>query len=244
MKLILILLAISCTALAMPEPDGDIPDVNQVKESCPGKCLFTEKYRGWFQQALPKAQQIRKQIEEGGYNAAGVLPPVDASKLGEACTELSSVETCINACAEDEKKTKAKAILAALRDIVCDETNRAKLPCLQEVAKTKSEACNTQCRPLAQPLIDAAEQYKTQGAPAQRDWNKAKEVGTALCKFVNCRIKCRKTDIETKCQADGVNAAKAYLTKIAKLGQTVHAQFRPSGNFPEECTPEKIVEGV
>jgi hypothetical protein len=238
MQLILILLAISCSALAIPT--DTLPNVQEVKESCPGKCLFTEKYRGWFQQVVPKAQQLGKQIQEGGYSAAGILPPVETEKLTQACTELSAVETCINACAEDEKKTKAKAILVALRDIVCDETNRAKLPCLQEVAKTKSEACNNQCQPLAQPIVAAYEQYKAQGAPQTRDWSKAKEIGTAVCKFVNCRYKCRKPDIETKCQAEGAAAAKAYLEKLAKLGQTVHAQFRPAENFPDECKPEQI----
>jgi len=89
--------------------------------------------------------------------------------------------------------------------------------------------------------LDAYNQYK---ATSHRDWEKAKTAGKNVCLLVNCRLKCRKADIEQKCQAEGYAAAKKLVKELAVLGQTTHAQFRPAQNFPDECKPDKVVEGA
>jgi len=241
MKLILAILALSCSAMAMPE-DRLKRDIQAVRESCPGRCVMTDKYREWFTQALPKARELGKQLAEG--QGGGIFPTLQPEKWEEYCREVGSIKTCIGNCndpGDADKKTKAEAVLTAASDLICDNDIKAKFPCLQEVSKVPSPTCNEQCAQFKQPIIDAYNQYKQTG---QRDWDRAKNAGKNVCLLVNCRLKCRKNDIEQKCQADGFAAAKKVVQKLATLGKTTHAQFRPAQNFPEECNPEKVVEGT
>jgi hypothetical protein len=252
MKVILLILALSCTAFAMPEPDHlerFKRDIAAAKNSCPGKCLMQDKYREWFTQLLPKATQFGKTIAEGGQ--VPVIPTLPAEKLDTYCTEITAIKTCVSACndaADAERKTKAEAILEAAKGIVCDADIKAKIPCLQEVAKTPSEACNTQCEQFKAPILEAYNNYKTRAAAAggtpAPNWENAKTAGKNVCLLVNCRLKCRKTDIEGQCQAEGYTAAKNLAQKMATLAQTAHSQFRPAENFPDECKPDKVVEGA
>lgn len=242
MKVILALLALCCTAFGMPERvEREVPA--GIRDSCPGRCVMQDKYREWFTQMLPKAREFGKQLAEGT-TAAQTLPPIEPEKWDKYCTEITAIRTCIDACtdaADAEKKTKALAILDAADDIVCDAEIKAKAPCIQEVSKTPSPTCNEQCAQFKAPIIEAYNQYKQTG---QRDWDRAKTAGKNVCLLVNCRVKCRKNDIETKCGADGYAAAKKFVKELAELGQATHAQFRPAQNFPEECTPAKVVEGL
>jgi hypothetical protein len=240
MKVILALLALSCSALAMP----NMPDMGAVRDSCPGRCIMQDKYREWFTQMLPKAREFGKQLAEGDGSSQPVVPTLHPEKWDTYCQEIETIKTCIGACndpADAEKKTKAEAILNAAKDIVCDADIKAKFPCLQEVAKVPSPTCNEQCAQFKQPILDAYNQYKQTG---QRDWDRAKNAGKNVCLLINCRLKCRKADIEGKCQADGYNAAKKLIKELAVLGQTTHAQFRPSQNFPDECKPDAVVQGA
>jgi hypothetical protein len=241
MKMILAILALSCSALAMPE-DRFKRDIQNIRDSCPGRCVMQDKYREWFTQALPKAREFGKQLAEGDQQP--IVPTLHPEKWTQYCTEIEAIKTCIAACndaADAEKKQKAEAILAAAKDIVCDEDIKGKFLCLQEVAKVPSPTCNDQCQQFKAPILEAYNSYKTTG---QRDWDKAKTAGKNVCLLINCRLKCRKNDIEQKCQPEGYAAAKKLVKELAVLGQTTHAQFRPTQNFPEECTPDKVVEGA
>jgi len=240
MKLILIL-AFAFTAWAMPD-DRFKRDIQGIRDSCPGRCVMQDKYREWFTQMLPKAREFGKQLAESDTNP--VVPTLHPEKWEQYCTEIGAIRTCIGACndaADADKKTKAEAVLTAAADIVCDNDIKAKFPCLQEVAKVPSPTCNEQCSSFKAPILDAYNQYKQTGT---RDWDRAKNAGKNVCLLINCRLKCRKTDIEQKCQAEGFAAAKKLVKELAVLGQTTHAQFRPAANFPEECKPEKVVEGA
>src|SRR5205085_2839219 len=73
--------------------------------------------------------------------------------------------------------------------------------------------------------------------PAWRQFNKCKHIHSFF-RLVNCRLKCRKNDIVQKCQEAGYTTAKNLVKKLAVLGQTTHAQFRPSQNFLAECKPD------
>jgi len=236
MKLILAVLAISCTAFAMPQ------DVPPGASACLRQCVMQDKYRDWAAQALPKAQEFAKQLSEGTQPTL----PIPLEKWDQYCTELGTIRTCMEACNDPidaANKAKALTVVNGVAGIVCDTEIKPKLPCLLEVAKVASPTCNEQCRQFKQPFVDAYNTYK-QEQPREVNWERAKTAGKNLCLFVNCRLKCRKSDIETKCQADGYAAAKKLAQKVATLGQTSHAQFRPAGNFPEECKPEKILEGT
>jgi len=238
MKLILVVLALSCSAFAMP----DQQQLAGIRDSCPGRCVMQDKYREWFTQMLPKAREFGKQLAEGDSNQ--IVPTLHPEKWDQYCTEIDAIKTCIAACtdaADADKKTKAEAVLAAAKDIVCDAEIKAKFPCLQEVSKVPSPTCNEQCQQFKQPILDAYNAYKASGT---RDWDRAKTAGKNVCLLVNCRLKCRKTDIEQKCQADGYAAAKKLVKELAVLGKTTHAQFRPAQNFPEECQPDAVVQGA
>jgi len=238
--LLLVVLAMFGSALAMPEPDQ--AQLQAAQNSCPGRCVMQDKYREWFTTMLPKAREFGKQLAEG--DSSPVVPTMNTEKWDQICTELTAIKTCVAACtdaADADKKTKAEAVLAAASDIVCDADIKAKFPCLQEVSKVPSTACNEQCASFKAPIMDAYNAYKTTGT---RDWEKAKEAGKNVCLLINCRLKCRKADIEQKCQADGYAAAKKLVKELAVLGKTTHAQFRPAANFPAECQPEAVVQGA
>jgi hypothetical protein len=241
MKLVLIVLALSCSAFAMPDTTGG-GHLAGIRDSCPGRCVMQDKYREWFTTMLPKAREFGKQLAEG--DSSPVVPTLHPEKWDEYCQEIEAIKTCIAACtdaADADKKTKAEAVLAAAKDIVCDTEIKAKFPCLQEVSKVPSPTCNEQCQQFKQPILDAYNAYKASGT---RDWDRAKTAGKNVCLLVNCRLKCRKADIEQKCQADGYAAAKKLVKELAVLGKTTHAQFRPSQNFPEECQPDAVVAGA
>jgi len=236
----LILLALAATVFGMPDQQAALAGM---RDTCPGRCVMQDKYREWFTEMLPKAREFGKQLAEGG-DQTPVVPTLHPEKWDTYCTEIGNIRTCIGLCndaADAEKKQKAEAILNAAADIVCDADIKAKFPCLLEVSKTPSQPCNEQCNQFKAPIIDAYNQYKQTG---QRDWEKAKTAGKNVCLLINCRLKCRKNDIEQKCQADGFEAAKKLVKELAVLGKTTHAQFRPAQNFPEECSPEKVIEGA
>lgn len=238
MKLLLVVLAMFGSALAMP----DQAQIQAARDSCPGRCVMQDKYREWFTTMLPKAKEFGKQLAEGDSNP--VVPTLHPEKWDQYCTELTAIKTCVAACndaADAEKKTKAEAVLAAASDIVCDADIKAKFPCLQEVSKVPSTACNEQCAQFKAPIMEAYNAYKATGT---RDWEKAKTAGKNVCLLINCRLKCRKADIEQKCQAEGYTAAKKLVKELAVLGKTTHAQFRPAANFPEECQPDAVVQGA
>jgi len=203
-----------------------------------------DKYREQVMQMAPKAKEFGKQLAEGG--GSQIVPTLHPEKWDQYCTELQTIKTCIGACndaSDAAMKVKAEAVLNAVKDIVCDTEIKVKFPCLQEVTKTPSPTCDTQCQPFKQPLVDA---YTAYGAapPGPPDMEKVKTAGKNVCLLVNCRLKCRKADIEQKCQADGYAAAKKLVKELAVLGKTAHAQFRPPGNFPDECNPDAVVAGA
>lgn len=242
MKVILAILAISCTAFAMPE-DRYKRDIQAIKDSCPGRCIMQDKYREYVTQMLPKAREFGKQIAEGG-DSTPIIPPLQPEKFDQICTEITTVQTCVGNCndpADADKKTKAQAILAAAKDIVCDADIKAQAPCLLEVGKVPSPTCNTQCAQYKDPILEAYNNYKQTGT---RDWDKAKVAAKNVCLLVNCRLKCRKNDIVQKCQEAGYTTAKNLVKKLAVLGQTTHSQFRPSQNYPAECKPDAIIQGA
>jgi len=240
---VLVILALVCGALARPDeatPAGQAGHLQRLRESCPGQCLMKDEYREWFAQALPKAREFGKQLAEGG-DTQQFLPDLPEGRFAKYCEEIGKIRTCVQACADDEKKTKSLAILDAADDVTCDQTVQGKFPCLQQVSKTANPSCNEQCNQFKQPILDAYNAYKTTG---QRDWDKAKVAGKSLCQLVNCRLKCRKADIVNKCGEDGYTAAKKLVQELAELGQVTHSQFRPTQNFPDECKADAIVAGA
>jgi len=240
MKALLIVFAFAAAVSARPEEGQGGPVVQALRDSCPGNCIIKPEYKEWFQQALPKARDFGKQLAEGG-DTQQFLPEIPTDRLGtngKYCQAVNNITTCVQACADDEKKTKALTIAEKIKTLACDNEIETKFTCLRDVSKTPSPTCNEQCQSFKQPILDAYNAYK---ATQQRDWEKAKAAGKATCQLVKCRLDCRETDIKAKCGDEGYTAAKKLVKALADVAKTTHAQFRPTQNFPEECNPENVV---
>jgi len=248
MNSIVILLALIGAVFGNPMPEGEAPAGippglhERLQSSCPGRCLMQDKYRDWLVKIMPKAKEFGKNIAEG--TTTPFIPNIPAEKFDTYCTEIDVIKTCVAACndaADAEKKQKATAVLTAAKELVCDADIKTNFNCLADLSKTPSEQCNTQCQEFKAPILEAHQSYQQTG---QRDWDKAKQAAKATCQMVNCRLKCRKTDIINKCQQAGYDAAKKTVQKLGNVGKTVHAQFRPAENFPAECNPDQLIQGA
>jgi hypothetical protein len=249
MKTILAILALACVAYAMPERfKRDMPNFEAIKNSCPGKCLNEDKYRQTFSRLAPTGREVAKKFK-ASKKPTNIVPDLQAQQMEEACQEVGKVQTCISACNDPKDaqiKQKALAILNAVKDLTCDAEIKTHLTCLSklddEAPSTAPPECQ-QCEPLLEPLSTAAhETIEANGT--NLNWEKAKTMATAVCKFTNCALKCVKVPVEQKCQAAGYSALKTLIKKTANLAQVTHAQFRPPQNFPNECKPDVIVAGV
>lgn len=252
---------IACVVLALigavyskPTIDGDMSGhVNadalraQLQSSCPGRCLMQEKYQDAMRGATMglgiSLQQMAQKAQTEPQTQTANIPPVSAAQFDKGCTEITAIKTCVAACndaADAEKKQKATAILDSIKDLICDADIKNKFSCLTELVKIPSPQCDTQCEQFGTKVKQQLEPANM----AQPDWTKAKEGAKATCQFINCRVKCRKTDIVNKCEQSGYDAAKKTVQKLATVAKTVHATFRPAENFPAECNPDQVIQGA
>jgi len=255
MNSLIVLLAVVAVAFAAVRYERDAPDMDEMKRkaeefknSCPGQCFQKPEYRAEFGQLSIKAQEWFRgaaQTHEAG--GAVVIPDMPDEKWTQGCSKMDEVKTCVNQCndaADAERKTKVIAILDAGKDLLCDETIHSKFNCIKNVATTPSETCNTQCKPQFDVVKGHTTEYQAKPPGSPPDFAKAKVAAADLCKLMKCRANCRKADIVSRCEQSGADAAKSALTKLATFAQTVHAQFRPAENFPEECKAAKLTEGL
>jgi hypothetical protein len=167
---------------------------------------------------------------------AGVGNPETWTKM---CTIATEAETCINACPESPKREGVKKFLGVFK-LGCDEDFKSSIACLIEANKQPSETCQTKCSPLGTKLkefIDQRDANPTEHVSAP------KEVLESGCKFVNCRLNCRKTDIVNKCQDKGFESAKKWASAMAQSSKMLYKRAGGDwNNWPEECKSERIVE--
>lgn len=249
MKVVLFILAVACAAYALPEPlqsrlKREI-NFEQIKNTCPAKCLTEDKYRQTFSRLAPSGKAMAQKFK-AGQKPTDIVPDVDPAQLEECCTEVQKIQTCVSKCndpADAQVKAKAEAILVALKDLACDPEIKANIACLSKLDEGNPQppaACEP-CKQQLQPLIQNINESHNQG---NIDWEKAKVIATAVCKFANCALKCIKEPVTAKCQAAGYKALVTMTKKTANLGQVAHSQFRPPGNFPNECKPDVVVAGA
>ena len=241
MKVVIFMLAVLCSAFA----DEGTPDpcLAACRETIKTKLSADPAYSHLHpeQMATPegrtKIRQFVKNYISGTATAPGVVGnPETWTKL---CTISTEAETCINACPESPKREGVKKFLGVFK-LGCDADFKSSIGCLVEVNKQASEACQTKCTPLVTKLNEFIAQRDA--APAERV-HAPKDVLESGCKFINCRLNCRKTDIVNKCQDKGFESAKKLTSALAGSSKMLYK--RTGGdltNWPEICKSEKIIE--
>jgi len=176
-------------------------------------------------------------------SGTGSIPAAigNAETWEKFCTIATEGETCLDACPDSPKKEGSKKFLALFK-LGCDADFKSSIGCLIESNKVPNAACQTKCTPLAAKLnefLTARDANPTERVPAPKD------VLESGCKFVNCRLNCRKTDIVNKCQDKGFESAKKLTSALAISSKMLYK--RGGGdltNWPEECKGEKIIEAT
>jgi len=188
-------------------------------------------------EARTKVRTFLKNYVAGTGHAPAALG--NAEVWTKLCTISTEAETCINACPDSPKKEGAKKFLGFFK-LGCDADFKAAAPCIAGVMKEKSEACQTKCTPQAAKFNEFI---------AQRDANPnelvpaTKEALESLCKFVNCRLNCRKTDVVNKCQATGFEQAKKFTSAASGSAKMMYKRVGGNlDNWPQICHGDKIVE--
>jgi len=160
-------------------------------------------------------------------------------KWTKLCTISTEREACVAACPDSPRKEQSKKGGSFFK-LGCDADFKAKVGCLADVNKEKSETCQTKCVPVAAKFTEFL---------AQRDANPtelvkpSKEILESLCKFVNCRFNCRKTDIVTKCQDAGFEQAKKLLSAASHFARGIYRRAGgDTATWPEICQGDKIIE--
>jgi hypothetical protein len=238
----IILFAVLCSAFANPPEQVD-PCLHACREQAKTK-LAADPVLSLFKPEDPGTPEargkfrtlIKNYIADSGNPPTGLTNPEVWTKL---CTVSTETETCINACPDTPKKEGAKKFLTLFK-LGCDDTFKAKIGCLVEVKQQKSEVCETKCRPLAAKLSEFITQRE---ANPNEVVHAPKEVLESGCKFVNCRLNCRKQDIITKCQEEGFEQAKKLASAFAT--STKYLYKRTGGdlaNWPEICHGDKVIE--
>jgi len=239
---VLILLAALCSVFADEAHQID-PCLLQCREQTTTK-LAADPQLANFRPGELQTPEARTKLRTALKNyvaGTGHLPAIagNVEVWTKLCTISTEAETCINACPDTPRKEGAKKFLGLFK-LGCDADFKAAIPCLAGVLKEKSETVQTKCQPLAAKLTEFI---------AQRDANPTelvpapKETLESLCKYVNCRLNVRKTEIVNKCQATGFDQAKKFNSALAGSAKMLYKRLGGNlENWPQICHGDKIVE--
>jgi len=242
---VIILLAILCGVFADHHMQETDPCLRQCKETIKTK-LSTDPHFSHLQpdqMATPAGRTkvrtfIKEFIGDTGSPPAAIGNPETWTKM---CTVATEAETCVDAChdADAMKKEGIKKFLGLFK-LGCDTEFKASVHCLHEVKTTPSETCKTTCAPLATKMRDFIRERDEH--PDERV-HAPSDVLESGCKFVNCRLNCRKHDIVAKCHATGYEQAKKLASAMATSAKMLYK--RTGGDltqWPAACSAEKVVE--
>jgi len=186
-------------------------------------------------------QCMKNLIEESGQEIKAKIPeelgrPETLTKMCQLSTEG---EQCIAQCTDSPKKETARKLLDLFK-LGCNEEFKSKIRCVIDVKKTPSQECQRKCNPVVTPL-------KNFISERERDPNNmvlpTKEVLESGCKFINCRLSCRKTDIVNKCQESGFEQAKKWWSTVAESTKVLFEKVGGDMNtWPDVCKSERIGE--
>lgn len=241
---VIILLAVLCTALADHHEGHEMdPCLTQCRETIKTKLEADAQFAHMVPDRMttPEGRTKMREFIKAYINGAATVPAAmgNAETWSKLCTIATEADTCVNACPESPKREYVKKFLGLFR-LGCDEDFKSSVACLVDVNKQPSETCNTKCVPLASKLSEFI---------AQRDVNPTERVSAPRdvlesgCKFINCRLNCRKTDIVNKCQDKGYESAKKLTEAMANSSKMLYKRGGGDfANWPEQCTSEKITE--
>jgi len=245
MKVIICLLAVLCSVFA--EHHGD----HAAQDPCLHACRETIKTKmsadPQFSHLSPdkmttpegrtKMRMFIKNYIAGTHSIPAAVGTEET--WTKMCTVSTEAEACVNACPDSPKKEGVKKFLGLFK-LGCDADFKSSIGCLHEVNKVPNEACQTKCLPLAAKLnefIAARDAAPTELVVAPKD------VLESGCKFISCRLQCRKPDIVNKCQDKGFEQAKKLTSALAGSAKMLYK--RAGGdltNWPECCKGDKIIE--
>jgi len=242
---VIILLAILCSAFAEHHEGHEAHDpcLHQCRETIKTKMgadsafsHLTPENMGSPEGRTKIRAFIKSYISGTASVPAAIGNPETWTKL---CTIATEAETCVNACPESMKREGVKKFLGLFK-LGCDADFKSSINCLVDVNKMPSETCQTKCTPLAAKLSEYITQREAH--PTERV-HAPKDVLESGCKFVNCRLNCRKADIVTKCQDKGFEQAKKLTAAMAQSSKMLYK--RTGGdltNWPDTCKSDKIIE--
>jgi hypothetical protein len=241
---VIILLAALCSVFADHhiDPQTD-PCLHQCKEQMKSKIggdnalsKLTPDHLTSKEGRTKMRQFIRQYLDGTGQVPERISNPETWTKMCQLATEG---ETCVNACPDSPKKEGVKKFMALFK-LGCNDEFKAKVPCLVEVKKQPNQECQSKCLPLAQPLKTFLDQ---RDADPDNMVMASKDVLEAGCKFTNCRLNCRKTDIVNKCQESGFEQAKKWVSALATSSKMLYKRAGGDlNNWPDMCKSDKIIE--
>jgi hypothetical protein len=243
MKVILCLLAVVCSVFAEHHEHQPDPCLTACKEAIKTKMQGDEHF-GHLQPdklTTPEGRTKMRTFIKNYISGTGSVPAAvgNAETWTKLCGVSTEAETCINACPDSQRKEGAKKFLALFK-LGCDEEFKSSIGCLVDLNKTPSEACQTKCGPQADKLKAFLAE---RDAHPEEHVHASKDVLESGCKFVNCRLNCRKTDIVNKCQDKGFESAKKLTSALAMSSKMLYKRHGGDlNNWPELCKSDKITE--
>jgi len=239
---VIILLAILCSAFADHHEEHE-PCLHACREQIKTKMGADPQFSHLAPEKMttPEGRTKIREFIKGYVAGTGSVPAAigNAETWTKMCQCATEAETCINACPDSPKKEGVKKFLGLFK-LGCDEEFKSSIQCLVDVNKQASEACQTKCTPHAQKLnefIAQRDANPTERVPAP------KEVLESGCKFVNCRLNCRKADIVNKCQDKGFEQAKKLTSAMAGSAKMLYKRAGGDlNNWPDMCKGEKVIE--
>jgi len=242
MKVIIILLAALCSVMADDHEHQD-PCLHACRETIKTKMGADSTFAHLSPEKMttPEGRTKMRSFIKGYISGTGSVPAAVGNEetWTKLCTVATEAETCVNACPESPKREGVKKFLGLFK-LGCDADFKSSIGCLVEVNKVANAECQTKCTPHAAKLnefIAQREANPTERVPAP------KEVLESGCKFVNCRLNCRKTDIVNKCQDKGFEQAKKLTAAMAGSSKMLYK--RAGGdltNWPDNCKSENIIK--
>jgi len=241
MKVILCLLAVLCGVIA-DQQEMD-PCLTQCRDQIKTKLEGDQQFGQLHPERLttPEGRAKIRTFIKNYISGTGSVPAAigNAETWTKLCQISTEAETCINACPESPKREGVKKFLGLFK-LGCDEEFKTSIPCLVDVNKEASETCQTKCTPLATKLNEFIAQREA--SPAERV-PAPKDVLESGCKFVNCRLNCRKTEIVNKCQDKGFEQAKKLTSALSQSSKMLYKRGGGDlNNWPDVCKSDKIIE--
>lgn len=244
MKVAIVLLAVLCCAFAdHHEGEHHDPCLHQCREQMKTKMSADHHFAHLQPDKLAtpegrtKVRTFIKNYLSGTHSVPAAIG--NAETWAKLCTLATEGETCVNACPDSPKKEGVKKFLGLFK-LGCDEDFKSSIGCLVEVNKQANEACQTKCTPQAAKLNTFIQE---RDANPDEQVHAPKDVLESGCKFINCRLNCRKHDIEERCQQKGWESAKKLTAAFAGSAKMLYK--RTGGdlqNWPEFCHSDKVIE--